>query len=102
MPATTIAVAPERRLGQFLVIKPIVVEIDGMEVGNGKWSKTIEFATTPGAHGVTVSFPYLAKWRIGEAAMSITAVDWAKTELPYRTPWIVTNKGSLFLRFISQ
>jgi hypothetical protein len=95
MSATRIAVTPKRRFGQFLINKPVVIEIDGVEVGVGKWAKNTEFATTPGPHVVTVSFPYLGKWRIGEAALSVTVVEGAKTELLYRTPWIVTNGGSL-------
>jgi hypothetical protein len=98
MSASTIAVTPKRRFGQFLILKPAVVEIDGAEVGGGKWSKRTEFATTPGAHVVTVSFPYLGKRRIAEATLSVTVAEGGTTELLYRSPWIVTNAGSLTVR----
>lgn len=95
MSPTSIAVTPRRRFGQFLITKPVSVEIDGVEVGRGKWSKPTVFSTTPGTHTVTVSFPYLGKQRIAEASISISLADGATMNLLYRSPWIVTRSGSI-------
>lgn len=95
MISTGFSVMPKRRFGQFLITKPVLVEVDGAEVGRGKWSRLTEFATSPGTHTVTVSFPYLGKARIAEAVISVSVEEGATTNLLYRSPWIVTNKGSL-------
>ena len=86
---------PRRRIGQFLITKPVGVEIDGKEAGAAPWGKTTDFAARPGVHRVTASFSYLGKKRMAEATIEVTVVAGAMTAMLYRSPWIVTNAGSL-------
>jgi hypothetical protein len=91
----SIRIVPKRRFGQFLIYKPATVEIDGVIAGSVKWRNETAFTVAPGTHEVTVSFAYFGKPRLGVATTSVTATDTSITSLLYRTPLIVTGKGSL-------
>ena len=98
MAQTGVQVTPRRRFGQFLITKPATVEIDGVAAGEAKWGRAQFFAADAGAHDVTVCFRYLGKQRTGEATMKLDVAAGQTVDVLYRSPWIVTNKGSLTVR----
>lgn len=93
--ATGIRLTPRRRFGQFLITKPAGVEIGGAEVGQAPWRAATSFQTSPGTQEVTVYFAYMGKKRTGAASLAVEVRDGEEADLVYRSPWIVTNKGSL-------
>jgi len=76
-------------------MKPVAVEIDDAPAGEAHWGRPQFLAASAGSHQLTVSFPYLGKKRTGEATMTIDIVADQTVDIGYRSPWILTNKGSL-------
>jgi hypothetical protein len=52
-------------------------------------------ATAPGPDRVTASFSYLGIQRTGEATTDVDVPAGRTIALLYRSPWIVTSKGTL-------
>jgi hypothetical protein len=98
MAETGLRVTARRRFGQFLITKPANVEIDGVAVGVARWGKPTFFPTAAGPHRVTLFFRYLGRQRTGEATVDLEVVPEQSVDVLYRSPWIVTNKGSLTVR----
>lgn len=98
MAETGIRVTARRRFGQFLITKPAEVEIDGVAVGAARWGKPTFFPAAAGRHRVTTFFRYLGRQRTGEASVDVDLVPDQAVDVLYRSPWIVTNKGSLTVR----
>jgi hypothetical protein len=98
MADTGIQVTARRRFGQFLITKPASVEIDGVAVGAARWGKPTFFPAAAGQHRVTVFFRYLGRQRTGEASVDLEVAPDQAVDLLYRSPWIVTNNGSLRVR----
>ncbi len=98
MATTGIRLTARRRFGQFLITKPAEVEVDGAPAGPASWgAEPTFFETTPGHHQVTVAFPYVRKRR-GEATIDVDVAPDQEVALLYRSPWVVTSKGSLRAR----
>jgi hypothetical protein len=95
MAESGIRLTARRRFGQFLVTKPVAVEIDGAPAGEALWGRPQFFATNAASHQLTVTFHYLGKKRTGEATLNIDVVADQTVEVGYRSPWVLTNKGSL-------
>jgi hypothetical protein len=90
-----VTLTPKRRFAQFLILKPAVVEIDGNAVGEARWGGPQIFVADPGSHQLTVSFRYFWMKRAGEASITIEVPADQTVDVLYRSPWFVTNKGSL-------
>jgi hypothetical protein len=95
MAASGIQLTARRRFGQFLITKPVAVEIDGASVGEARWGNPQFFGVSAGSHQLTLSFRYLGKKRTGEASMTIEIAADQTVDVLYRSPWVLTNKGSL-------
>lgn len=90
-----VRITARRQLLQFLIMKPARVEIDGQPLGEARWGKPAVFEVPPGPHQLTMSFPYLGRQRTGEASTTLDLADGQAVDVRYKTPWIVTMKGSL-------
>lgn len=97
MAESGVRVTAKRRFGQFLIMNAPHVEIDGVPVGEAPWGKPAHFGAAPGRHHLTVFFRYLGRQRTGEASLDVDLPPDQTVEVLYRSPWIVTNKGSLTL-----
>lgn len=96
--ATGVRVSAKRRFGQFLVTKPADVSVDGMKVGTAPWrGEGTRFEVAPGRHVVQASFRYLGR-DCGPAQAQVDVADGQEVALLYRSPWVVTMKGSLTVR----
>ena len=95
MAETGLQVTARRRFGQFLIMSPATVEIDGAAAGEARWGKPAVFPTPPGPHRLTVSFPYLGKKRVGAANLDVTVGPDQVVAVLYRSPWIIFNAGSI-------
>jgi hypothetical protein len=84
-----------RRFAQFLITKPAVIEIDGIAVGEAHWGRPTTIPTNAGSHRLTVSFRYFWMKRAGEASTEVNVPADQTVDVQYRTPWVVTSKGSL-------
>jgi hypothetical protein len=98
MAQSGVRITPRKRFGQFLITKPAAVEIDGAAVGAGRWGRPEFFAAEAGPHQLTVFFRYLGRQRTGEATIQLDVPADQAVDIEYRSPWIVTNKGSLTVR----
>lgn len=68
--------------------------VDGSAVGQVRWGgQPVSFETSPGHHHVGVSFRYLGR-NVGKAMAEVDVPSGAEVRLLYRSPWLVTNKGS--------
>jgi len=94
MAETGVRLTPRRRFGQ-LSQKPATVEIDGVPVGHARWDRPEFFATGPGRHRLTVSFPYLWKKRICEATIEVDIPAEQTIDAEYRVAGLVRGTGSL-------
>jgi hypothetical protein len=90
-----VRITARRRLLQFLILKPAVVEIDGQVVGEVRWGKPQAIEVPAGHHQLTMSFPYFGRKRTGAATADLEVGEGQPADVLYRSPWIVTNKGSL-------
>jgi hypothetical protein len=97
MTTTGVRLTARRRLAQFLITKPPEVEIDGAAAGQATWGggEPTFLETTPGHHRITVKFQYMGKQRVGEASIDIDVTPGQEVPLLYRSPWVLTSKGSL-------
>jgi len=96
--ATGVRVSAKRRFGQFLVTKPADVSVDGLPVGTVRWrGDGVLFETAPGRHVVQAGFRYLGR-QCGTTQIQVDVADGQEVALLYRSPWIVTMKGSLAVR----
>jgi len=93
-----IRVTAKRRLGQFLIMQPVSVSVDGAPVGTARWSRPTQFETSAGPHELTVGFPYLGKRLVGVATLRVEVTADEMVDVVYRSPWIVTMRGSLQVR----
>jgi hypothetical protein len=50
-----VRVTARRRIAQFLVFNPAVLEIDGAEAGHARWGTTVTVEVPAGRHRLTVS-----------------------------------------------
>ncbi|HEY8547314.1 MAG TPA: hypothetical protein VIL36_19770 [Acidimicrobiales bacterium] len=89
-----VRITAKRQLMQFLITKPARVEVDGRPAGEVRWNQTLTFEVPAGTHTLTMSFPYLGRQRTGEASTTLQLADGQAVDVLYRTPWIVTMKGS--------
>jgi hypothetical protein len=93
--ASGVRISAKRRFGQFLVTKPADVALDGLPAGSVAWKgEPRVVAAEPGTHVVTVSFRYLGR-ECGKATTEVQVPPDGEVALLYRTPWVVTSKGSL-------
>jgi hypothetical protein len=93
--ATGVRVSAKRRFGQFLITKPADVSVDGMKVGTAPWKGPgTLFELAPGRHVVQASFRYLGK-DCGPAQAQVEVAEGQEVALLYRSPWVVTMKGTL-------
>jgi hypothetical protein len=90
-----VRITAKRQLMQFLITKPARVEVDGQPIGEARWGQTAVFEVPAGAHQLTMSFAYLGRQRTGEASTALVLADGQAVDVRYKTPWIVTMKGSL-------
>ena len=99
MAESGIRITARRRFMQFLITTPLTVEVDGEVVGTVKWgaAKTAEFCIAAGDHRLTAYFPYLGRKRTGEASIGVRVPADAAVAVTYRSPFLVTQKGSLKL-----
>jgi hypothetical protein len=93
-----IRITAKRRVAQFLIWKPAAVQIDGASVGEARWRQPVFFPTAVGTHEVAVGFPYLGKKIVGIGSAQVDVAADQVVEITYRTPWIVTMKGSIRVR----
>jgi hypothetical protein len=84
-----------RRFGQSVIMKPFTVEIDGVAVGQVRWNRPEFFTIGPGRRRLTVSFPYLWKKRLGEAALEFDARADQTIDAEYRLGGLVRARPSL-------
>ena len=89
-----VQVTARRQLLQFLITKPALVELDGQPIGEARWGQPAVFEVPAGTHQLTMSFRYLGRPRTGEATTTLEVVDGRAVAVRYKTPWIVTMKGS--------
>ena len=87
----------KRRFMQFMITKPASVEVDGAPAAQVRWGTTQVIDVAPGAHRLTISFPYLGRQRTGEATAEVQAIEGRPTTVVYRSPFIVTGSGSITL-----
>jgi hypothetical protein len=93
--AEGISVTAKRRFGQFLITKPAEVTVDGLPAGTVPWSGSpTVIAAEPGRHIVTLGFKYLGR-QCGKATTEVEVPAGGGVALLYRSPWVVTSKGSL-------
>ena len=93
--ATGVRVSAKRRFGQFLITKPADVSVDGLPVGTVPWrGDGALFETEPGRHVVQVGFRYLGR-QCGATQTQVDVAEGQEVALLYRSPWVVTMKGSL-------
>ncbi|HEY7073412.1 MAG TPA: hypothetical protein VH479_25015 [Acidimicrobiales bacterium] len=92
-----VRVTARRRFMQFLILKPANVVIDGNPAGQVGWgtAKAAVFEVPPGRHRLTVNFPYLGGKPKGGADIDLDLADGVLVDVLYRTPFVVTMKGSL-------
>ena len=90
-----VRLTPNRRFAQFLITKPAVIEIDGVAVGEARWGRSQVVSAEAGTHRLTVSFRYFWMKRAGEASIEVVVPADQTVDVQYRSPWIITNKGSL-------
>lgn len=90
-----VRITARRQLLQFLITKPANVEVDGHPIGQARWGQTTAYEVPAGAHQLTMSFPYLGRQRTGEATTTLQLADGQAVDVRYKTPWIITMKGSL-------
>jgi hypothetical protein len=95
MAESGIRITAKRRLAQFLIRKPAEVQIDGAAAGEARWSQPTLFPTTVGTHEIAVGFPYMGKKIIGVCTAQVDVAADQTVDVMYRTPWIVTMKGSI-------
>jgi hypothetical protein len=95
MAESGIRITAKRRVAQFLIMKPAAVQIDGASVGEARWNQPTFFSTAVGTHEVAVGFPYLGKRIVGIGGAQVDVAVDQVVEVTYRTPWIVTMKGSI-------
>jgi hypothetical protein len=96
--ATGVRVSAKRRFGQFLITKPAEVSVDGLPVGTVPWrGDGVLFETAPGRHVVQVGFRYLGR-QSGAAQAQVDVAEGQEVALLYRSPWVVTMKGTLTVR----
>jgi hypothetical protein len=95
MAETGVRLTARRRLGQFVIMKPFTVEIDGVAVGQARWNRPEFFTTGLGRHRLTVSFPYLWKKRLGEATLEFDTGADQSIDAEYRLGGLVGASGSL-------
>jgi hypothetical protein len=93
--AEGISITAKRRFGQFLITKPADVTLDGLPAGTVGWGGTpAAIAAAPGKHVVTMGFRYLGR-QCGKATLEVEVPTGGSVALLYRSPWVVTSKGSL-------
>ncbi len=93
--ADGISVTAKRRFGQFLITKPGDITVDGLPAGTVGWGGTpTVIAAAPGKHIVKVGFRYLGR-QCGGASVEVEVPAGGEVALLYRSPWVVTSKGSL-------
>lgn len=90
-----VSITARRRFGQWLITKPATIEIDGAPAGEARWGKAQAVEVAPGPHRLTMSFPYLGRKQVGTATIDLDLGEGQIVDVTYRSPWIVTNKGSL-------
>jgi|RhiMetdeSRZDD1v2_1073273.scaffolds.fasta_scaffold124028_5 hypothetical protein len=92
-----VRVTARRRFMQFLIFGKANVLIDGNEAGKVGWgpAKAAVFEVPPGRHRLTVNFPYMGGKPKGGADLDLDLADGALVDVLYRTPWVVTMKGTL-------
>ena len=90
-----VRITAKRQLMQFLITKPALVEIDGQPIGEARWGQTTVFEVPAGTHQLTMAFRYMGRPRIGEATTTLQLADGQAVDVRYKTPWLVTMKGSL-------
>jgi hypothetical protein len=90
-----VRVTARRRIAQFLVFNPAVLEIDGVPAGQARWGTTETVEVPAGRHSLTVFFQYLGRKRTGEASIDLDVAEGQTLDVSYRSPWVVTSKGSL-------
>jgi len=90
-----VRITAKRQLMQFLITKPARVELDGQPIGEARWGQTAVFEVPAGSHQLTMSFPYLGSQRRGEATAALQLADGQAVDVQYKTPWIITMKGTL-------
>jgi hypothetical protein len=84
-----------RRFAQFMITKPATVELDGVAVGSARWGRAEDFPVDAGRHVLTVCFPYFGRKRTGVASVELEVGEGQMIDVLYRSPWVVTNHGSL-------
>jgi len=91
----SIRITAKRRFGQFLITKPADVTLDGLPAPTVGWKgEPTVVAAEPGKHIVTMSFTYLGR-DCGKATTEVQVPLDGDVALLYRSPWVVTSKGSL-------
>jgi hypothetical protein len=91
----SIRVTAKRRFGQFLITTPADVSLDGLPAGTVGWKgEPTVVDAEPGKHVVTMSFKYLGK-ECGKATAEVEVPPDGDVALLYRSPFVVTSKGSL-------
>jgi hypothetical protein len=90
-----VRVTARRRFMQWLIMKPANIAIDGHPAGQVRWGRSEVFEVPPGRHRVTVNFPYMGGKPKGGADLDLDLPEGALVDVLYRTPWIVTMKGTL-------
>ena len=90
-----VRITARRQLMQFLITKPAVVEVDGQPIGEARWGQTAVFEVPAGARQLTIFFRYLGRQRTGEATTTLQLAEGQAVDIAYKTPWIITMKGSL-------
>ena len=90
-----VRLTPHRRFAQFLIIKPAAIEIDGVAVGEARWGHPEVVAANAGSHRLTVCFRYFWMKRAGEASIEVNIPTDHTVDVQYRSPWVVTSKGTL-------
>ena len=82
----------------MLITRAAVVNIDGAEAGRVPWrGPGVSFEVAPGHHTVSATFWYGGKYR-GLASIEVDVAPDQEVALLYRSPWVVTMKGSLKVR----
>jgi hypothetical protein len=93
--AEGISITAKRRFGQFLITSPADLSGDGAPAGQVRWNGTpTVVAAGPGRHTVGVAFKYLGR-HCGKATTEVEVAAGQEVALLYRSPWVVTSKGSL-------
>jgi hypothetical protein len=77
----------------LFLIKPHVV-IDGNDV-QAAWNSPQQFPVAPGAHTVSVYFPYFIPRQAGKGTVSVNVAPGQTVNVGYKAPWIVFLKGRM-------